>query len=150
MLRQHAPDAKSFIQMKAYRYQPLSKDERARNRTKLKVCAKVEQVFWVFTRIFGFSQSALSRFGKEYQLALGHLWIDESLSRTATPPGQFLGESARQGSWSWSGCSGRVFLWRQRRNLGDACATVAGLSETGIGQRFLSTLSEFPMPSLSI
>ena len=56
VLRQHAPCAKNFIQMKAHRHQPLSEDERSRNRTKSKVRAKVEHVFLVLKRIFGFSK----------------------------------------------------------------------------------------------
>ena len=55
VVRQHAPDARNFIQAKAHRHRPLSEAERARNRTKSKVRAKVEQVFLVIKRIFGWS-----------------------------------------------------------------------------------------------
>jgi IS5 family transposase len=56
VIRQHAPGAKSFIQTKAHRHRPLSEAERARNRTKSKVRAKVEHVFLVIKRIFGWSK----------------------------------------------------------------------------------------------
>ncbi len=56
VIRQHAPGAQSFIQAKAHRHRPLSEAERACNRTKSKVRAKVEQVFLVIKRIFGWSK----------------------------------------------------------------------------------------------
>ena len=56
VLQQHAPEAQSFIQTKAHRHRPLSEAERARNRTKSKVRAKVEHVFLVIKRIFGWSK----------------------------------------------------------------------------------------------
>jgi IS5 family transposase len=43
--------AQCFIQAKAHRHRPLSKDEWARNRTKSKVRAKVEHAFSVIKRI---------------------------------------------------------------------------------------------------
>lgn len=46
----------SFIQAKAHRHRPLSEEERARNRTKSKVRAKVEQAFLVIKRMFGWSK----------------------------------------------------------------------------------------------
>ena len=52
MIQRQAPNAKSFIQTKAYRHRPLSEEERARNRTKSKVRAKVEHAFLVIKRIF--------------------------------------------------------------------------------------------------
>ena len=56
VIRHHAPEAKSFIQTNAHRHRPLSEAERARNRTKSKVRAKVEHVFLVIKRIFGWSK----------------------------------------------------------------------------------------------
>jgi IS5 family transposase len=56
VIQQHAPGAKNFIQTKAHRQRPLSEAERARNRTKSKVRAKVEHVFLVIKRIFGWSK----------------------------------------------------------------------------------------------
>jgi IS5 family transposase len=56
VIQQHAPGAKSFIQAKANRHRPLSEAERARNRTKSKVRAKVEHVFLVIKQIFGWAK----------------------------------------------------------------------------------------------
>ena len=56
VIRQYAPGATSFIQTKAYRHRPLSEVERTRNRTKSKVRARVEHVFLVIKRIFGWSK----------------------------------------------------------------------------------------------
>jgi IS5 family transposase len=58
VIQHHAPKAQSFIQVKAHRHRPLSETERARNRTKSKVRAKVEHVFLVMKRIFGWAKSA--------------------------------------------------------------------------------------------
>ena len=56
VIRQHAPHATSFIQTKAHRHRSLTEEERARNRTKSKVRAKVEHAFLVITRIFGWAK----------------------------------------------------------------------------------------------
>lgn len=56
VIRQHAPKAKSFVQTKAHRHRPLSEAERDQNRTKSKVRAKVEHVFLVIKRIFGWAK----------------------------------------------------------------------------------------------
>ena len=56
VIRQRAPSAQSFIQTKAHRHRPLSEVERTCNRTKSKVRAKVEHVFLVIKRIFGWSK----------------------------------------------------------------------------------------------
>jgi IS5 family transposase len=56
VLQRQAPEAQSFIQAKASRLRPLSEMERARNRTKAKVRAKVEHVFLVMKRIFGWAK----------------------------------------------------------------------------------------------
>ena len=56
VIQRQAPNAKSFIQTKAYRHRPLSEEERARNRTKSKVRAKVEHAFLVIKRIFGWAK----------------------------------------------------------------------------------------------
>jgi IS5 family transposase len=55
VIRQHAPHAKRFIQTTAHRHRPLTEAERACNRTKSKVRAKVEQAFLVSKRIFGWA-----------------------------------------------------------------------------------------------
>jgi len=51
-----APGAKDFTQAKGSRHKPLSDDDKRRNRTKSKVRAKVEHVFGVMKRIFGFTK----------------------------------------------------------------------------------------------
>jgi len=56
VIRQHAPHAANWVQAKAHRHRPLSETERARNRTKSKVRAKVEHVFLVLKRIFGWAK----------------------------------------------------------------------------------------------
>ena len=56
VIRQHTPKATSFIQTKAHRHRPLTEVERARNRTKSKVRAKVEHAFLVIKRIFGWAK----------------------------------------------------------------------------------------------
>jgi len=56
VLQRHAPEAKSFIQAKASRHRSLSEAERVCNRTKSKVRAKVEHVFLVMKRIFGWAK----------------------------------------------------------------------------------------------
>jgi len=56
VIRQHAPQATSFIQAKAHRHRPLTEEDRARNRTKSKVRAKVEHAFLVIKRIFGWAK----------------------------------------------------------------------------------------------
>ena len=56
VIRHHAPNAANWIQAKAHRHRPLSEAERARNCTKSKVRAKVEHVFLVIKRIFGWSK----------------------------------------------------------------------------------------------
>lgn len=56
VIQHHAPHAQSFIQAKAHRHRPLSEDDQAKNRTKSKVRAKVEHVFLVIKRIFGWSK----------------------------------------------------------------------------------------------
>jgi transposase, IS5 family len=56
VIRRHAPNAKSFIQTKAHRHRPLTEEERAHNRTKSKVRAKVEHAFLVIKRIFGWAK----------------------------------------------------------------------------------------------
>jgi IS5 family transposase len=49
---EEGPQAQCFIQTKAHRHRPLTKDERARNRTKSKVRAKVEHAVLVIKRVF--------------------------------------------------------------------------------------------------
>ena len=56
VLRAHAPNAKNFTQRKGSRHRSLTDQERRRNRTKSKVRAKVEHVFHVMKRRFGYTR----------------------------------------------------------------------------------------------
>ena len=56
LLRQHAPRAKDFTQKRGRGYRYLSPEERAKNRTKSRVRAKVEHAIGVIKRIFGFAK----------------------------------------------------------------------------------------------
>jgi len=51
-----APEARDFTQKKSSRYHKLSETERAKNRTKSRVRAKVEHVFGVMKRQFGYNK----------------------------------------------------------------------------------------------
>lgn len=55
-IRKHAPGAKDFTNQKGCRNRPLSDDEKARNKTKSKVRAKVEHPFLILKRVFGFNK----------------------------------------------------------------------------------------------
>jgi len=56
VIAEHAPQAKDFTNKKGSRYVTLSDTERARNRNKSKVRAKVEHVFGVMKAQFGFTK----------------------------------------------------------------------------------------------
>lgn len=56
VLRTHAPKAKDFTQKKGSRHHSLSDEDLSRNRTKSKVRSKVEHVFHVMKRQFGFTK----------------------------------------------------------------------------------------------
>ena len=56
VLREHAPGATDFTHHKGCRGHSLSAEDKARNRTKSKVRAKVEHPFLVIKRIFGFTK----------------------------------------------------------------------------------------------
>lgn len=55
-LREHAPRAQDFTHDKGYRHRPLTDEQRAKNRTKSKVRAKVEHPIGVIKRVFGFTK----------------------------------------------------------------------------------------------
>ena len=83
VIQRHAPGAKSFVQAKAHRHRPLSEEERARNRTKSKVRAKVEHAFLVIKRIFGWSKVRYRGLAKNTHW----LFISESVCGAAAPVG---------------------------------------------------------------
>lgn len=56
ILERFAPAAKDFTQKKGSRYQKLSEADRSKNRNKSKVRAKVEHVFGIMKRQFGYNK----------------------------------------------------------------------------------------------
>jgi IS5 family transposase len=56
VIAEYAPHAKDFTQMKGSRHRQLNEKERAKNRSKSKVRAKVEHVFGVMKGQFGFTK----------------------------------------------------------------------------------------------
>lgn len=56
VLAEHAPQAQDFTHARARRNAPLTEDDARKNRTKSKVCAKVEHVFRVLKCQFGFTK----------------------------------------------------------------------------------------------
>jgi len=56
VIRKHAPKAKDFTQKKGNRHQALTDAERAKNRTKSRVRARVEHPFLILKRVFGFNK----------------------------------------------------------------------------------------------
>ena len=71
VIREHAPRARDFTQRKSCRHYALSAEERSRNRTKSKVRAKVEHVFHVMKRQFGYTRVRYRGLGKNAH----HLFI---------------------------------------------------------------------------
>ena len=55
-IREQAPDAKDFTHKKGCRNRPLSDVDKAKNKTKSKVRAKVEHPFLILKRVFGFTK----------------------------------------------------------------------------------------------
>ena len=55
-IREHAPQAKDFTQKKGSRYRQLTATEQAANRQKSKTRSRVEHVFGVMKRQFGFNK----------------------------------------------------------------------------------------------
>lgn len=55
-IREQAPDAKDFTHKKGCRNRPLSDGDKAKNKTKSKVRAKVEHPFLILKRVFGFTK----------------------------------------------------------------------------------------------
>jgi IS5 family transposase len=54
--KQHAPQAKDFTQKKGSRYRQLTEAEQSANRYKSKIRSRVEPVFGVMKRQFGFTK----------------------------------------------------------------------------------------------
>ena len=56
VIREQAPNAKDFTNKKGCRNRPLSDEDKAKNKTKSRVRAKVEHPFLILKRIFGFNK----------------------------------------------------------------------------------------------
>lgn len=56
VIREYAPRAQDHTQVKGCRYRSLSKEDKRKNRTKSRVRAKVEHVFRILKRQFGFTK----------------------------------------------------------------------------------------------
>lgn len=56
VIKEHAPNARDFTQKKGSRHRALTEAERATNRTKSKVRARVEHPFYTLKRQFGFTK----------------------------------------------------------------------------------------------
>jgi len=56
VLQEHAPNAKDFTQKKGFRNSQLTEKEQAANRTKSKVRSKVEHIFGIMKRRFGYNK----------------------------------------------------------------------------------------------
>jgi IS5 family transposase len=56
MIRETSPNAKDFTQKKACRNRPLSEQDESANRYKSKVRARVEHIFGVMKRQFGYNK----------------------------------------------------------------------------------------------
>ena len=56
VIRETSPNAKDFTQKKAYRNRPLSEQDESANRYKSKVRARVEHIFGVMKRQFGYNK----------------------------------------------------------------------------------------------
>jgi IS5 family transposase len=55
-IQEQAPHAKDFTHKKGCRNRPLNDGDKAKNKTKSKVRAKVEHPFLTLTRVFGFTK----------------------------------------------------------------------------------------------
>jgi hypothetical protein len=87
---------------KAHRHRPLSETERARNRMKSQVRAKVEHVFLVIKRIFRVDQSPVPRAGEDHPLAIHQLRLGESVCGSPAPA------SGDRGRWGNGVVGGRT------------------------------------------
>jgi len=56
VLAEYTPQARDFTHARAYRNAPLTEEDKRKNRTKSKVCVKVEHAFHVLKCQFGFTR----------------------------------------------------------------------------------------------
>jgi transposase, IS5 family len=79
-IQQAAPNAKDFTNERAYRNRPLSKEQKRKNRYKSSIRAKVEYVFLVIKKLWGFTKVRYRGLAKNKNrlltsLALANLFI---------------------------------------------------------------------------
>jgi IS5 family transposase len=79
VIREHAPKAQDFTNRRYRHRGVLDEVERAKNRTKSKVRARVEHSIGVIKRVFGFAKVALSRDQKEHPPSARHLRAGQSV-----------------------------------------------------------------------
>lgn len=87
-IRSVAPNARDFTQKKAVRNRPLSDIEQSRNRTKSSVRAKVEHVFGVIKRVFGYSKTRYRGLDKNAHA----MFVTSALANIFMARGQLLRE----------------------------------------------------------
>ena len=85
----NAPRAKDFTQAKGSRNRKLTDDERARNRNKSRIRAKVEHQFGIIKRLFGFSKVRYRGLGKNAH----RLFVACALSNLVIAKRTLLGRS---------------------------------------------------------
>ena len=78
VLAQAAPNARDWTQTKGGRHRKLTDEERARNRRKSRVRAKVEHPFGILKRPFGFTQGPLPRASEKCSSSVDGLRPEQS------------------------------------------------------------------------
>jgi hypothetical protein len=81
VIKAHAPDASDFTNKRDRHGDVIDEVERAKNRTKSKVRAKVEHAIGVIKRVFGFTKNALPRPRQERPPPVRHLCPGQPVRR---------------------------------------------------------------------
>ncbi len=71
VIRQKAPEAKSFIERRAVRNRPLSEEEKRKNRRKSAIRCRVEHIFGLIKHRFGWRKVRFRGIAKNLQYAFG-------------------------------------------------------------------------------
>ena len=91
-IAEHAPNARDFTNKKGGRNRPLTEEERATNRTKSRVRAKVEHAFGVMKRQFGFTKVRYRGLAKNAH----HLFVSCALTNLVLAKKTLLKSQARR------------------------------------------------------
>jgi transposase, IS5 family len=91
-IAEHAPNAVDFTNKKGSRNRPLTDEERATNRTKSRVRAKVEHAFGVMKRRFGFTKVRYKGLAKNAH----HLFVSCALTNLVLAKKPLLRSNARR------------------------------------------------------